>query len=221
LGELFNLSIMGSDMTAIMDTKTEQSPSQSNCDAQRSGCNTGSVLVSVPCKEKIAPLASKTFSTPVGQLLIKANQYGLSHLSLEEVEASLWVDESHPLYLEALGYLSQTELEIGEYFSGLREVFSVPLAPQGTEFQKQVWQALLELKHGEYCSYSDIAQKINRPKAVRAVGAANGANRIAIIIPCHRVIGKNGKLTGYAYGIEMKRQLLGLEDRAVQKTMAF
>jgi len=208
-------------MTAIMTSNTEQPPTQRHSVAEEAGFNTGSVLVNLPGKEKVTMLASKTFITPVGLLLIKANQYGLSHLSLAEVETTLWVDDSQPSHLEAAGYLSQTEVEIGEYFSGLREVFSVPLAPQGTEFQKQVWQALLELKHGESCSYSDIAQKINRPKAVRAVGAANGANRIAIIIPCHRVIGKNGKLTGYAYGIEMKRQLLGLEERAVQKTLLF
>ncbi|RTR39390.1 methylated-DNA--[protein]-cysteine S-methyltransferase [Shewanella canadensis] len=208
-------------MTVLITTKTEKHLIQKDCDTQGAKFNMGCLLVPLPFKENVAPLASKTFSTPVGELLIKANQYGLSHLSLAEVEEVLWVDESHPSHQEALGYLSQTELEIGEYFSGSRETFSVPLAPQGTAFQRQVWQALLELGHGEYCSYSDIAQKINRPKAVRAVGAANGANRIAIIIPCHRVIGKNGKLTGYAYGIEMKRQLLGLEGYADQKTMTF
>lgn len=208
-------------MTVLITTKTEKHLIQKDCDTQGAKFNMGSLLVPLPFKENVAPLASKTFSTPVGELLIKANQYGLSHLSLAAAEEVLWVDESHPSHQEALGYLSQTELEIGEYFSGSRETFSVPLAPQGTAFQRQVWQALLELGHGEYCSYSDIAQKINRPKAVRAVGAANGANRIAIIIPCHRVIGKNGKLTGYAYGIEMKRQLLGLEGNADQKTMTF
>ncbi|ABV37510.1 Methylated-DNA--(protein)-cysteine S-methyltransferase [Shewanella sediminis HAW-EB3] len=204
-------------MTIINNTNTGLRPTQNHSSTQ----GAGSLLVSLPCKDKVVPLASKTFATPVGQLLIKANQYGLSHLRLAEVEEVLWVDESHPSHLEALGYLSQTELELGEYFSGTRETFSVSLAPQGTEFQRQVWQALLEIKHGEYCSYSDIAQQINRPKAVRAVGAANGANRIAIIIPCHRVIGKNGKLTGYAYGIEMKRQLLGLEGNVDQKTIMF
>ncbi|RTR26813.1 methylated-DNA--[protein]-cysteine S-methyltransferase [Shewanella atlantica] len=208
-------------MTALMTSNTEQQPTQKHSVAEEAGLNTGSVLVSLPDKEKVVPLASKTFSTPVGELLIKANQYGLSHLSLTEMDEALWVDESHPSHLDAAGYLSQTELEIRQYFSGSREVFSVPLAPQGTEFQKQVWQALLELSHGEYCSYSDIAQKINRPKAVRAVGAANGANRIAIIIPCHRVIGKNGQLTGYAYGIDMKRQLLGLEGNTDRKTILF
>lgn len=206
-------------MTALMTTTTEEQSTQKHSVAEEAGFNTGSVLVCLPDKEKIVPLASKTFSTPVGELLIKANQYGLSHLSLTEMDEALWVDVSHPSHLDAAGYLCQTELEIRQYFSGSRETFSVPLAPQGTDFQRQVWQALLELNHGEYCSYTDIAQKINRPKAVRAVGAANGANRIAIIIPCHRVIGKNGQLTGYAYGIEMKRQLLGLESNADQKTI--
>ncbi len=88
------------------------------------------------------------------------------------------------------------------------------MAPKGTEFQAQVWQALTELSYGHTCSYGDIAEKIKRPKAVRAVGAANGANPIAIIVPCHRVIGKNGKLTGYAYGLNMKQQLLSLEGES-------
>jgi len=201
--------------------KTDRLSSQSGTETQTTRLNTGSLLVSLSNKEKVEPLTSKVFSTPVGLLLIKANQYGLSHLSLVDVEEQEWINENHHSCREAAGFLSQTELEIGEYFSGTRVAFSVPLAPQGTEFQKQVWQALLELEHGEYCSYSDIAQKINRPKAVRAVGAANGANRIAIIIPCHRVIGKNGQLTGYAYGLEMKRQLLGLEGKADQKTILF
>ncbi len=204
-------------MTALIDMKTERLSTPSGTETQATHLNTESLLVSLSSKEKVEPLASKSFSTPVGLLLIKANQYGLSHLSLVDVEEQEWVNINHPSYREATEFLSQTELEIGEYFAGTRVTFSVPLAPQGTEFQKQVWQALLELEYGESCSYSDIAQKVHRPKAVRAVGAANGANRIAIIIPCHRVIGKNGSLTGYAYGIEMKQQLLGLEERCLSR----
>ena len=165
--------------------------------------------------DKNSPITSdtsmaKTVTTQVGEIYIKANQYGLSHLSL--VEAKLEMSEQTELNHQAFSYLIQTEKELEEYFSGKRQHFSVPLAPKGTEFQKAVWQALLALDYGTTCCYADIANKINRPKAVRAVGAANGANSIAIIIPCHRVIGKNGSLTGYAYGLEMKKSLLKLEN---------
>lgn len=99
-------------------------------------------------------------------------------------------------------------------FAGKLPQFSLPLAPKGTEFQCQVWQALTEIPFNQTVSYSDIANAIARPKSVRAVGAANGANPIPIIIPCHRVIGKNGKLTGYAYGLALKQTLLDIEARS-------
>ncbi|MEI6860125.1 MAG: methylated-DNA--[protein]-cysteine S-methyltransferase [Shewanella sp.] len=152
----------------------------------------------------------KTVTTPVGELCIKANQFGLSHLSLTDIK--LHMSSQTELNQRAVGYLTQVECELKEYFSGQRQYFSVPLAPKGTQFQREVWQALTEISYGSTCSYADIATNINRPKAVRAVGAANGANSIAIIIPCHRVIGKDGSLTGYAYGLEMKQFLLKLES---------
>ena len=110
-------------------------------------------------------------------------------------------------------HINAVHRQLSEYFSGQRQAFELALAPKGTVFQHQVWQALAQLHFGQVCSYGDIANRIHRPKAVRAVGAANGANPIAIIVPCHRVIGKNGKLTGYAYGLEMKQFLLALEVR--------
>jgi methylated-DNA-[protein]-cysteine S-methyltransferase len=97
------------------------------------------------------------------------------------------------------------------YLAGELREFSIAVAPQGTPFQQQVWQALQTIPYGETASYSDIATRIGRPKAVRAVGAANGANPVSLIIPCHRVIGSNGTLTGYAGGIETKARLLALE----------
>ena len=96
-------------------------------------------------------------------------------------------------------------------YSGQRKEFDIPLAPQGTDFQKKVWKALQNINYGTTASYKEIAQKINNPKAVRAVGMANNQNPIAIIIPCHRVIGSNGKLVGYAGGLELKQKLLELE----------
>jgi methylated-DNA-[protein]-cysteine S-methyltransferase len=99
-----------------------------------------------------------------------------------------------------------------EYFRGERRTFDLPLAPRGTEFQMDVWRALQRIPYGETRSYSGIAREIGRPAAVRAVGAANGANPIPIVIPCHRVVGSNGSLTGFGGGIETKRWLLALES---------
>ena len=107
--------------------------------------------------------------------------------------------------------VQQTIKELEEYFAGNRKVFTVPLDLRGTEFQKKVWEALREIPYGETRSYKEIAEKIGNPKASRAVGMANHRNPIGIVVPCHRVVGANGKLTGYAGGIPMKQALLELE----------
>jgi len=109
--------------------------------------------------------------------------------------------------------------QLQQYFRGERRAFDLPLAPRGTEFQQLVWRALQRIPYGETRSYSDIAREIGRPAAVRAVGAANGANPIPIMIPCHRVVGSNGSLTGFGGGIETKRWLLALESRAAGLTL--
>ncbi len=106
---------------------------------------------------------------------------------------------------------SQACAQLQEYFAGKRTTFDLPLAAAGTTFQQQVWQALLNIPYGKTCSYGDIARAIGNPKGVRAVGLANGKNPLAIVVPCHRVIGANGKLTGYAGGLNRKQQLLALE----------
>lgn len=103
--------------------------------------------------------------------------------------------------------------QLSSYFKGNRKEFDLPLRPVGTDFQEQVWQALTTIGYGETVSYGDIANHIKNPKAVRAVGAAIGRNPISIIIPCHRVIGSNGKLTGFAGGLSTKEFLLNLENR--------
>ncbi|WP_238918374.1 methylated-DNA--[protein]-cysteine S-methyltransferase [Clostridium sp. YIM B02555] len=116
---------------------------------------------------------------------------------------------------------SKTELlieivkQLDEYFDGTRKVFDLPIEPEGTEFQKKVWKALIEIPYGETKSYGQIAKIIGNDKAARAVGMANNKNPIAIIIPCHRVIGANGKLVGYAGGLELKEKLLELEKRSI------
>jgi len=119
-------------------------------------------------------------------------------------------------FVEKVGVLSETipevllrcQKELAEYFAGMRNEFEVPLAPAGTEFQKQVWTELLKIGYGNTTSYMAIAKKMNNPGAVRAVGLANGKNPIGIIIPCHRVIGGDGSLIGYAGGLWRKKWLL-------------
>lgn len=102
--------------------------------------------------------------------------------------------------------------QLNEYFIGTRKIFDLPLEMNGTEFQKKVWNALCGIQYGETRSYKDIAQEIENPKAVRAVGGANNKNKLMIIVPCHRVIGANGSLTGYAGGMDAKKKLLELEQ---------
>ncbi|MDD3823173.1 MAG: methylated-DNA--[protein]-cysteine S-methyltransferase [Sphaerochaetaceae bacterium] len=102
-------------------------------------------------------------------------------------------------------------MQLAQYLAGKRRTFDLPLDPQGTEFQKRVWNALLAIPYGQTCSYKDIAIAIGNPKAVRAVGMANHHNPISFIIPCHRVIGADGSLVGYGGGLELKSRLLGLE----------
>lgn len=101
--------------------------------------------------------------------------------------------------------------QVGAFFRGERTGFELPLAPEGTEFQQRVWQALLAIPFGETRSYGELARSLDMPGASRAVGRANGANPIALIVPCHRVIGSNGSLTGYAGGVDLKRRLLAFE----------
>lgn len=109
--------------------------------------------------------------------------------------------------------IKRTYIELEKYLEGTRKSFTIPINPKGTDFQKLVWDELLKIPYGETRSYKDIALSIGRDKAFRAVGNANNKNPIAIIIPCHRVVGSDGKLTGYAYGLEMKGQLLELERK--------
>ena len=114
---------------------------------------------------------------------------------------------------EAASVLEETQRQLDEYFAGRRQTFDIPLRPIGTDFQHRVWSALLRIPYGETRSYKDIAQTVGRPQAVRAVAGAIGANGISILIPCHRVIGSNHSLTGFAGGLEAKRMLLEMEHR--------
>jgi methylated-DNA-[protein]-cysteine S-methyltransferase len=161
--------------------------------------------------------AYKIIATPVGALKLVASDNGLAAILWENDDpkrvrlGALNEDPAHPV-------LVQTERELAEYFAGTRTVFTVPLDVAGTAFQKKVWDVLRLIPFGETRSYGGIAAQIGSPKASRAVGAANGRNPVSIIVPCHRAIGSNGALTGFAGGIETKSQLLALEGR--QGTLA-
>ncbi len=114
------------------------------------------------------------------------------------------------------GAASPVAEQLREYFAGERERFDVPLAARGTEFQRRVWEALRAIPYGETASYGQIARAVGRPAASRAVGAANGRNPISIVVPCHRVVGAGGALTGYGGGLDRKARLLDLEARALR-----
>ncbi|MGR5538225.1 methylated-DNA--[protein]-cysteine S-methyltransferase [Vibrio campbellii] len=147
--------------------------------------------------------------SPLGMVTIQANGQGLLGIWFEtcttKPDSLGECDDQCPV-------LSLTRTQLDEYFSGLRNEFDLPLAATGTEFQTQVWHALTTIPYGETWSYQDLANAIGNSKAVRAVGLANGKNPISIVVPCHRVIGKSGKLTGYAGGVERKQRLLALEQ---------
>ncbi|MBA2075840.1 methylated-DNA--[protein]-cysteine S-methyltransferase [Aeromonas veronii] len=146
--------------------------------------------------------------TRCGDLLVAINESGLVYVDFVAGLRALPDMSSWQQDHEALApFLT----EFDAYFAGRLQRFSLPLAARGTAFQQAVWQALCDIPYGETRSYSDIARTIGKPDAVRAVGAANGRNPLSIIVPCHRVIGQNGSLTGYAGGLEIKKTLLALE----------
>jgi len=155
----------------------------------------------------------KTMKSPVGALRLVASHDGLAAVLWENdkpgrVRLNLaGEDEGNPVLVE-------TERQLNEYFAGRRKKFSLKLDFAGTEFQRKVWQALLEIPFGQTRSYGEIAKRIGAPAAVRAVGAANGRNPISIVAPCHRVIGATGKLTGFAGGLDAKAHLLALEEKS-------
>lgn len=142
--------------------------------------------------------------SPVGRLRLVSNGSALVRIEFENLHGNDGNQRSDAV-------IELAAKQLGEYFQGSRTRFSLPLAAAGTEFQNSVWSALEKIPYGELRSYRDIAIAIGNKKAVRAVGAANGRNPIPIVVPCHRVIGSNGKLTGFAGGIDTKRSLLVLE----------
>ena len=148
------------------------------------------------------------FDTPIGELLLAGEADSLSMIGFpkgamrRDPEAD-WIYNEEPF--------EDARIQLAEYFSGERKEFELPLSLSGTEFQVSVLDALQQIPYGETASYGDVAKRIGRPKAVRAVGAANGRNPIPIIVPCHRVIGSSGDLTGFGGGLDTKEALLRLE----------
>ncbi|MBI2214330.1 MAG: methylated-DNA--[protein]-cysteine S-methyltransferase [Acidobacteria bacterium] len=155
-----------------------------------------------------------TMKSPLGTILIARNDAGITAIQFESERRP-----SPPAEWNCdASALSDAVAQLREYFAGERRRFELPLAPGGTDFQRGVWSVLVEIPYGETRSYGEIAARIGAPSASRAVGAANGRNPIAIVIPCHRVIGTSGSLTGYAGGLEIKRALLELEGHQPQRS---
>lgn len=147
--------------------------------------------------------------TPVGKLLLAGDEQGLREIDFQDgphpaQPAADWQENAKP-FRRAIQQLE-------EYFAGKRQSFDLDLAPAGTPFQLKVWRALRRIPYGETWSYGQLAQRVGNPKAARAVGAANGQNPLPIVVPCHRVIGANGSLTGFGGGLGIKQKLLELES---------
>lgn len=156
----------------------------------------------------------KEMKSPVGKLKLVANTNALVAVLWEqEREGRVKLDAMKLTPQQPI--LVETERQLSEYFVGRRTAFDLPLEPSGSEFQKKVWRALTKIPFGQKRTYLDLANAVGSPKAYRAVGAANGKNPISIIVPCHRVVGANGALTGFAGGLEAKAKLLALEAGAV------
>jgi methylated-DNA-[protein]-cysteine S-methyltransferase len=147
-----------------------------------------------------------TVDSPIGELLLVSDGEALTGLSMQDARRPRPIE---PHWQPAP--LDEPRRQLEEYFAGERTTFELPLRPHGSDFQRDVWRALTEIPYGETRSYGEIARRIGRPDAVRAVGAANGANPIAVIVPCHRVISADGSLTGFGGGLERKRTLLDIE----------
>lgn len=154
-------------------------------------------------------MAHTTYHSPVGELTLVASDAGLQAIWWPDDVRALPLgarDDDHPI-------LVQTRRELDEYFAGERREFTVPLDPAGTSFQRSAWDVLCRIPYGQTISYGEQARRLGDVRKARAVGAANGRNPISIIIPCHRVVGSSGKLTGFAGGMDAKQWLLEFERR--------
>ena len=163
--------------------------------------------------ESCVSLCYTQIDSPIGPLILAADEEGLRRIDFVNGRHPAQPD---PSWHEDEKALKETMAQLRAYFAGKLEDFDLPLAPEGTEFQRKVWKRLCDIPFGETISYGELAKRIGNPNASRAVGLANGSNPIPIIIPCHRVIGSNGKLTGYGGGLPIKEKLLALERKQLQ-----
>ncbi len=147
-------------------------------------------------------------TTPMGNLEILGNHKGITAVTFVDQPSTASTSMAEPLH--------RAKEQLQEYFDKNRQTFELDLAPEGTEFQKRVWNELAQVPYGHTVSYMEIAKRLGDPKVIRAAASANGKNPIAIIIPCHRIIGSDGSLTGYAAGLDRKKQLLELESNYIQ-----
>ncbi|AXT61632.1 methylated-DNA--[protein]-cysteine S-methyltransferase [Aquimarina sp. AD10] len=151
--------------------------------------------------------------TPLGTAIISGDENGITSVSVTKEPKTKPSQDNIPVYLK------EAVLQLQEYFNGERDVFDLKLNPSGTEFQKKVWDELLKIPFGKTVSYLDIAKRLGDPKCIRAAATANGKNPLWIVIPCHRVIGSDGSLTGYAGGLWRKKWLLDHENPVKQQSL--
>lgn len=161
-----------------------------------------------PCQVRTDSTCAGSAMTPLGRVLLVASDERLAGLYFDEHPRAPALEGVQRRESDAL---TQVRIELDEYFDGTRTRFSTPLLLEGTAFQVAVWTALIEIPPGSTSTYGEIARRLGRPQAARAVGAANGRNPISIIVPCHRLVGADGSLTGYGWGLGRKRRLLALE----------
>ncbi len=150
-----------------------------------------------------------TVDSPIGELLLLGDEHAVRGLYMQDGRRPTRIA---PSWEPSPAPFTDVQRQLSEYFDGRRRAFDLPLVMDGSPFERKVWQALQDIPYGETVSYGEIARRVGRPSAARAVGLANGRNPIAVIVPCHRVIGADGTLTGYGGGLERKRVLLELES---------
>jgi methylated-DNA-[protein]-cysteine S-methyltransferase len=171
--------------------------------------STSDQLCETPSRGSLDVLMYTTIESPIGELLLLGNDRALYGLYMQGGRKPMTIA---PEWERAEAPFATATTQLNEYFDGHRATFDVPLQMRGTPFERRVWHALQEIPYGETMSYGELAKRIDQPTAARAVGLANGRNPISVIVPCHRVIGANGSLTGYGGGLERKRILLELEQ---------
>ncbi len=161
--------------------------------------------------------STKQLDSPIGRLRLVATDQGLSHLLFDQQVGEDLESDGDPAETDNHPVLDEAATQLEEYFAGRRQEFDIPLDLSGTEFQRAAWSALANVPFGETRSYRQQAEAIGRPKAVRAIGAANGQNPVPIVLPCHRIVGSDGSLTGYGGGLPIKEYLLNHEQAQSQK----